>query len=220
MPRKELAYVAARKRPAPPRKPGTAKTPKTERRRNATRRAPVASAKRHELSGPPPLGRRPTPWLEPALEAALEAIPLPAFLLDPVGNVLLANTKGHARVREDDHDTLLAAVRAAERGNASRFEVTALEGDGAGHVLVVERAGPPSLEDLVLRVAHRYALTRSQVKVLSLIADGLQNWAIARELGISERTVEAHVTGILDKLGVETRAGAVATVLGIEPSRS
>ena len=45
--------------------------------------------------------------------------------------------------------------------------------------------------------------------MLELIADGLPNKAIARELGISEHTAKFHVGSVLGKLGASSRAEAV-----------
>jgi DNA-binding NarL/FixJ family response regulator len=52
-------------------------------------------------------------------------------------------------------------------------------------------------------------LTPRQVKVLNLVAEGKSNKRIAYELSISEMTVKAHVTAILRKLGVVSRAQAI-----------
>jgi len=49
--------------------------------------------------------------------------------------------------------------------------------------------------------------------VLALLAEGAANKQIAVELGIAERTVEAHVTSIFNKLGASSRAEAVAIAL-------
>jgi DNA-binding NarL/FixJ family response regulator len=58
--------------------------------------------------------------------------------------------------------------------------------------------------------AETGALTPRQITVLSLLANGKSNKAIARELGISEATVKFHVTAVIRKLGVSTRAEAIA----------
>jgi DNA-binding NarL/FixJ family response regulator len=52
-------------------------------------------------------------------------------------------------------------------------------------------------------------LTPREREVLTLIADGLPNKAIARELGISEHTAKFHVGSVLGKLGAASRAEAV-----------
>ena len=55
-------------------------------------------------------------------------------------------------------------------------------------------------------------LTDREEQVLSLIANGLTNKAISRDLVISEATVENHVHHIFAKLGISHRAQAVAYV--------
>lgn len=57
-------------------------------------------------------------------------------------------------------------------------------------------------------------LTAREREVLGLIADGLSNRAIGERLVISEATAARHVFNIFTKLGVHTRAQAVATALG------
>jgi DNA-binding NarL/FixJ family response regulator len=52
-------------------------------------------------------------------------------------------------------------------------------------------------------------LTPQQVRVLMMLSDGLLNKQIAYELGVSEATIKAHVSAILQKLGVESRTQAV-----------
>ena len=52
-------------------------------------------------------------------------------------------------------------------------------------------------------------LTARERQVLELVAAGLPNKAIARELGISEHTAKFHVTAVLTKLGAQSRADAV-----------
>jgi DNA-binding NarL/FixJ family response regulator len=52
-------------------------------------------------------------------------------------------------------------------------------------------------------------LTPQQVRVLMMLSGGLLNKQIAYELGVSEATIKAHVSAILQKLGVESRTQAV-----------
>jgi DNA-binding NarL/FixJ family response regulator len=56
-------------------------------------------------------------------------------------------------------------------------------------------------------------LTRRQREVLSLVADGLDNSRIAQQLGISRRTARAHVSSLLERLGVENRTQAAVTAV-------
>jgi non-specific serine/threonine protein kinase len=59
-------------------------------------------------------------------------------------------------------------------------------------------------------VGSAYGLTAREVEVLRLLAQGLTNQEIADALFISPRTVTSHVTNILTKLDVHSRAGAAA----------
>lgn len=59
-------------------------------------------------------------------------------------------------------------------------------------------------------LANPAALTAREVDVLRLLSDGLRNAAIAERLFVSPRTVEHHVSAILDKLAVQSRGEAVA----------
>src|SRR5262249_7539264 len=67
--------------------------------------------------------------------------------------------------------------------------------------------------DLMARLA---SLTPQQVRVLMMLSEGLLNKQIAYELGVSEATVKAHVSAILQKLGVESRTQAVIAASKIE----
>ena len=53
------------------------------------------------------------------------------------------------------------------------------------------------------------ALTRREIEVLSMLAEGLGNKAIARRLSISEHTVKFHVSSIFTKLNARSRTEAV-----------
>jgi DNA-binding NarL/FixJ family response regulator len=53
-------------------------------------------------------------------------------------------------------------------------------------------------------------LTPRERDVLALLAEGLSNKRAARDLGVSESTVKFHVQALYSKLGVQSRAGAVA----------
>ncbi len=66
--------------------------------------------------------------------------------------------------------------------------------------------GPHSVEKLP-------QLTKREREILRLIADGMRNEQIARELSISPFTVRTHVKNVMEKLGAETRTQAVATAL-------
>ncbi len=53
-------------------------------------------------------------------------------------------------------------------------------------------------------------LTKREYEVLQAVASGMRSKEVAAELGITERTVKAHLASIYAKLGVDSRASAVA----------
>jgi DNA-binding NarL/FixJ family response regulator len=67
--------------------------------------------------------------------------------------------------------------------------------------------------DLLADDARResHGLTKREVEVLRLVAAGKTNKAIAARLVVSERTVDRHVSNILAKLRVSSRAAATAS---------
>ncbi len=65
-------------------------------------------------------------------------------------------------------------------------------------------------------MARMATLTPQQVRVLMMLSEGLLNKQIAFQLGVSEATVKAHVSAILQKLHVESRTQAVIAAAKIE----
>jgi DNA-binding NarL/FixJ family response regulator len=76
--------------------------------------------------------------------------------------------------------------------------------------------GDPDLARLRDRLI---TLTPQQVRVLMMLSEGLLNKQIAYELGVSEATIKAHVSAILQKLGVESRTQAVIAAARISGSQ-
>lgn len=64
----------------------------------------------------------------------------------------------------------------------------------------------PEIAGLIRRLQ---TLTPQQSRVLNMLAEGLLNKQIAYELGVSEATIKAHVSAVLQKLGVDSRTQAV-----------
>lgn len=77
----------------------------------------------------------------------------------------------------------------------------------------METSGDSTTVALVQRLS---TLTPQQVRVLMMLSEGLLNKQIAYELSVSEATVKAHVSAILQKLGVESRTQAVIAASKIE----
>jgi DNA-binding NarL/FixJ family response regulator len=98
-------------------------------------------------------------------------------------------------------DTIRAAVRAVLAGEVWTPPDISLAQDDA------------ETSDLIKRLA---ALTPQQVKVLTMLGEGLLNKQIAFKLGVSEATIKAHVSAILQKLGVDSRTQAVIAINKID----
>lgn len=93
-------------------------------------------------------------------------------------------------LKDVDPDVLLDGIRAAARGESP------LAPKAARELLTArtERAGAD--------------LTRREAEVLRLVREGLANKQIARSLGITERTVKAHLTSVFQRIGVVDRVQA------------
>ena len=81
----------------------------------------------------------------------------------------------------------------------------------AGDIATPEsyRDGQEQDPDIARLIRRLHTLTPQQSRVLTMLAEGLLNKQIAYELGVSEATIKAHVSAILQKLGVESRTQAV-----------
>jgi DNA-binding NarL/FixJ family response regulator len=113
----------------------------------------------------------------------------------------------------DDDDTVVAALRAGARG----YVLKGAAGEEiAAAVRTVAAGGAvfgPGVAAQVLRMSREPVtdpdgLTDRERDVLSLLADGSSNAQIARQLGLSLKTVQNYVSRILDKLQVSDRTQA------------
>ena len=80
----------------------------------------------------------------------------------------------------------------------------------------VDLSGRPDADTAKL-IGRLASLTPQQVRVLMMLSEGMLNKQIAYGLAVSEATVKAHVSAILQKLGVESRTQAVIAAAKIEP---
>ncbi|MBN1304113.1 MAG: response regulator transcription factor [Anaerolineales bacterium] len=100
-------------------------------------------------------------------------------------------------LKDTDRETLFDSIRAAARGE------TLLKPDVMERLLAHISSGLRSQSGFV-------DLTERESQVLQAAAQGQRSKEIAISLGISERTVKAHLASIYQKLGVDSRAAAVA----------
>lgn len=93
---------------------------------------------------------------------------------------------------------------------------TVLQGDTYFPYQFNEQLYAPQDESVAETTRQVADLTPQQLKVLSMIKQGLLNKQIAYDLNISEATVKAHVTAIMRKLEVNNRTQAVMKVAHID----
>ncbi len=91
----------------------------------------------------------------------------------------------------------------------------------AGDIWIPDDVGVPDVPDagVVDMMRRLSSLTPQQLRVLMMLTQGLLNKQIAYELKVSEATVKAHVSAILQKLGVDSRTQAVIAVSKIEQNQ-
>ncbi|MEU6890901.1 response regulator transcription factor [Streptomyces sp. NPDC046557] len=92
-------------------------------------------------------------------------------------------------------EELAAAVRTAAAGQSALAPAVALR--------LMDRMRTPA-----------EALTKRELEVLQLVADGLSNQQISKRLFLSQATVKSHLVHVYAKLGVDSRTAAVAAAAG------
>ena len=106
-------------------------------------------------------------------------------------------------LKHADPEQILAAIEAVYRGGAP------IDPQVARVLLDAKRVGP----------APRGALTDREEEVLRLVQAGMANKQIARQLGITERTVKSHLTKVFSALGVTDRTQAALWAADNLPTR-
>lgn len=109
---------------------------------------------------------------------------------------LQAGARGYL-LKDTDRTTLFNTIRAAARGE------TLLKPEIMARLL--------SQKNVAKNKSHEpMNLTDRELEVLESVAHGERSKEIASHLGIAERTVKAHLASIYNKLGVDSRAAAIA----------
>ena len=111
---------------------------------------------------------------------------------------LQAGARGYL-LKDTGRSTLFDTIRAASRGE------TLLKPEIMARVLAQKNA--PAAKS---KSDSTFNLTEREYEVLESVARGERSKEVASHLGISERTVKAHLASIYNKLGVDSRAAAIA----------
>jgi len=126
----------------------------------------------------------------------------------------------------DADDDVFRAIRDGARGyllkgSAAADIVDAIRQVHAGNSYLSPRVAAKLVSDVAHPRSRGGLLSARERGVLRLVAAGLSNRQIAETLSRSERTIKFHVTAILNKLGADNRAQAVALAAerGLLPSR-
>jgi ATP/maltotriose-dependent transcriptional regulator MalT len=123
-------------------------------------------------------------------------------------------TSGWRKSRTPQAAAALQARLGKDRWEAAFKEGRSLSFSRIGELisLVLNEVGEgsPAGQESSGKRRHHILLSKREAEVLSLIAEGLTNKEIARRLILTENTVKTHVTSLFNKLGVDSRAQAVA----------
>lgn len=163
---------------------------------------------------------------------ALEAVGRlrPAVVLMDLLMPVMDGVTAIRRIKAEHPDTEVVALTSVLE---DRLVIDAVEAGAAGYLL--KETGPEDLIEAIRAAARgevrlhpkaqkrlvrevrtpemRESLTERETETLRLVARGLANKEIARELGVSEVTVKTHVSSVLSKLGLSSRTQAALFAL-------
>jgi DNA-binding CsgD family transcriptional regulator len=165
---------------------------------------------------------RPLAAIQAALEPLLKVIAVPALVLSSEGGILLANDGAHLVLASDKGALPRAFVACVQdRGETPQrlpgwtFTSLGTRGDPIGFLAISHHREleEPTIERRLSYATIRWRLTDRQAEVLALVARGLTNRIIADSLGVRQRTVEFHISRILDKAGAHSRSALIVGIL-------
>jgi DNA-binding CsgD family transcriptional regulator len=144
-------------------------------------------------------------WVVPALEELLAMYPKRAFIVNASSELVMASASGRVALA-DDREATLREIESSVRG-AGPLRRTEIRGGMA--VLVDERTEDAAYAQ-ERRVRRALGIGPREAEVLRLVSKGLGNADIADALGVTLRMIEGHVARLLDRFGVDSRAGLIA----------
>ena len=147
-----------------------------------------------------------------ALATTLKAVPAAALIVGADFNVRHANAAGR-KWFDDDETSSRETLRGCVLGADATFTVTKVSAAGYPPYWLMVRRGMKTVGAARAQAApQRWTLTPRQKDVLQLLVRGAANKSIAASLGCAENTVEVHVTAILRRAQVGSRAELIASV--------
>ena len=146
-----------------------------------------------------------------ALPQAPVVLAITAFSADDfLVPVLTAGASGYL-VKDSEPEDILAAVHAVHQG------IAAISPSVSADVVSAVRSAYHQPLKTASELAEDLGMTAREVQILKLVARGLNNPEISRQLAITEATVKSHMANIFSKLEVRDRVQALieATKLGL-----
>ncbi|WP_379161622.1 response regulator [Paenibacillus sp. sgz5001063] len=146
--------------------------------------------------------------LETMKELRNQGCPIPVIILTTYNedelmiSGLAMGAKGYL-LKDTSRENLFRNIESAVHGE------TLLSADIMERVIAVKTQP----KDPIIPQHDATGLTSKEILILKSVAQGLKSKGIAMDMGISERTVKAHLTTIYNKLGVDSRSQAVAVAL-------
>ena len=143
------------------------------------------------------------------LATLLNLLPEPAYLV--TGHHVHACNPAARAAGTEDHTRIRNALAGHPAAHGLTMMPFAIPGSIPSH-LVVATARPPTVTERLERMADRFHLTPRQREVFRQLCQGLSNKEIAIKLCCAENNVEAHITKILAKVGVDRRGALLARI--------
>lgn len=151
--------------------------------------------------------------LRSAFKMLLDVVGVPTYVVSRQGKILFTNIAARRRLRSDLN--LRDRLRDCTRGRVpEQFVTRPLRDSRRVLAFVIIEQNEPSQRPPTQNTGARLVLSDRERHVTEFVLRGYSNAAIAAHLGITERTVEAHMTSILRKANVHSRTALAAKIFG------